>query len=230
MHRDRFGRDRVERARTQSVDVSRLQPVRDPRPDRAAGGRGGRSTAPETERSRERPGNRPGSAESSERERASGRPEPETSAERERTREHDDVSAERERRQQRETSADQDRPRERDTSPEQDRPRERDASAERDRERPEERGTSAEQDRRRERPAAPASAGRAARDQPRMRAVPPATEAGRPGLPRFDPTPRRTPSPQQWRRTGDDRTRGGVHRNRNAPAKAQRNPPARGRR
>jgi hypothetical protein len=81
MHRDRFGRERVERARISSVDVNRLQPVRDPRPDRDALGREPQRPGIETptERLRDRTSTRPGSTDSAERERATGRAEREES-------------------------------------------------------------------------------------------------------------------------------------------------------
>ncbi len=46
VHRDRFGRERVERARIATIDVSRLQPVREPRPVVRDGGGDGRGTRP----------------------------------------------------------------------------------------------------------------------------------------------------------------------------------------
>jgi hypothetical protein len=56
MHRDRFGRERVERARVPNVDVSRLQPVREPRPvvRDPGGARGARPPGDDTPRERPR--------------------------------------------------------------------------------------------------------------------------------------------------------------------------------
>jgi len=96
MHRDRFGRERVERARIASVDVNRLQPVRDPRPDREAAGRDRRPGIEATpERLRDRTGSRPAS-DTPDAERTRGRAEREPAVEPERPREQPTGRAERE--------------------------------------------------------------------------------------------------------------------------------------
>ncbi|HUF94183.1 MAG TPA: DUF6600 domain-containing protein [Candidatus Limnocylindria bacterium] len=228
MDRDRFGRDRVERAQVRAVDVSRLQPIREPRPS-LRGHADGRRTWPSrrdvpAERPRERTITTPRSGDSPDGEAL--RLQPQTPRDRERpTARPSDADT-------RERPRDRTRPTARPSGAE---TRERPG----DRERPTARPPDAdvrERSRAREMPAGrPTELER--REPPRSRAEP---ERNRPAVPRGGLPGRGATAPtQQWRRAGDavrppvlrapDR-RDGMRPERQAPANRRGGAPQRGRR